>query len=94
MGTPEATCGTMLGDGWVLTNPPEISRELLAMAGVSRQPEAILWYLSEPASYTACVQLKSTHECSYAAHTFTQLPEHEGRNWAYLSGSVKRQWCM
>lgn len=92
--THEASCSAMLGDGWIRANPPGISRELLAMAGVAQPPEDIVWYAKEPASYAACVQLASRHECGYAAHTFTQLPEHGGKNWAYLSGSVKRQWCM
>ena len=92
--TSKAVCDAMVGEDWSHADPPEVSRELLAMAGFPKPPESILWYSSRPGSYMACVPLKSNHACSYTAHAFNQLPEHGGKNWSYLSGSVKQQGCV
>jgi hypothetical protein len=84
----------MLGTDWRQADPPDISRELLAMASFPQAPESVLWYSGQPGSYIACARFRSIDTCRYAAHAFNQLPEHGGRNWSYLSGPVKQQECV
>ena len=89
----KAVCDAMAGADWMPADKPGISDELLAMASFPRPPESVLWYSSRPGSYIACAHVKSAGTCSYTTHAFNQLPEHGGKNWSYLSGSVKRQGC-
>lgn len=88
-----ALCDAMVDAGWKNADRPTISAELLAMARFAQPPRSVLWYSNQPGSYIACAHVKSADKCSYTAHEFHQLPEHGGKNWSYLSGSVKQQGC-